>query len=47
MGTANPTLNEKVFTSFGRIRSEEAMTIQGAVNKTAMLLLVTTLRDRR
>ena len=38
MRTANPTLNEKVFTAFGRTRSEEAMSIQGTVNKTAILL---------
>ncbi len=38
MRTANPTLNEKVFTAFGRTRFEEAMSIQGAVNKTAVLL---------
>jgi uncharacterized YccA/Bax inhibitor family protein len=38
MRTANPTLNEKVFTAFGRTRFEEAMTLQGTVNKTAVLL---------
>jgi len=38
MRTANPTLNEKVFTAFGRTRSEQAMSIQGTVNKTAILL---------
>lgn len=38
MRTANPTLNEKVFTSFARTRFEEAMTLQGTVNKTAVLL---------
>src|SRR3990172_7782772 len=38
MRTANPTLNEKVFPAFGPTRSEEAMSIQGAVNKTAVLL---------
>ncbi len=38
MRTANPTLNEKVFTGFGRTRSEHAMSIQGTVNKTAILL---------
>ncbi len=38
MRTANPTLNEKVFTGFGRTRSEQAMSIQGTVNKTAILL---------
>jgi uncharacterized YccA/Bax inhibitor family protein len=43
MRTANPTLNEKVFTAFGRTRSEEAMTIQGTVNKTAILLALTLL----
>ncbi len=43
MRTANPTLNEKVFTAFGRTRSEEAMSIQGTVNKTAILLALTLL----
>ena len=38
MRTANPTLNEKVFTAFGRTVGEQAMTIQGTVNKTAILL---------
>ncbi|HEY7817633.1 MAG TPA: Bax inhibitor-1/YccA family protein [Vicinamibacteria bacterium] len=38
MRTANPTLNEKVFTAFGRTRAEDAMSIQGTVNKTAILL---------
>ena len=38
MRTANPTLNESVFTALGRTRSEEAMTLQGTVNKTAILL---------
>jgi uncharacterized YccA/Bax inhibitor family protein len=38
MRTANPTLNDKVFTAFGRTRAEQAMSIQGTVNKTAILL---------
>jgi uncharacterized YccA/Bax inhibitor family protein len=38
MRTANPTLNERVFTAFGRTRFEEAMTLQGTVNKTGILL---------
>ncbi|MGH9319968.1 MAG: Bax inhibitor-1/YccA family membrane protein, partial [Vicinamibacteria bacterium] len=39
MRTANPTLNEKVFTGLGMVRDRAgAMTIQGTVNKTAILL---------
>jgi uncharacterized YccA/Bax inhibitor family protein len=39
MRTANPTLNEKVFTSLGaRPVGQEAMSVQGAVNKTGILL---------
>jgi uncharacterized YccA/Bax inhibitor family protein len=38
MRTANPTLNDKVFTAYGRARAEQAMSIQGTVNKTAILL---------
>jgi uncharacterized YccA/Bax inhibitor family protein len=41
MRTANPTLNEKVFTAFGGIRpGVDTMTIQGAVNKTGILLVL-------
>jgi uncharacterized YccA/Bax inhibitor family protein len=43
MRTANPTLNEQVFTAFGRARAEQAMSIQGTVNKTAILLALTLL----
>lgn len=39
MRTANPTLNEKVFTAFGAIRpGADTMNIQGTVNKTGILL---------
>jgi uncharacterized YccA/Bax inhibitor family protein len=41
MRTANPTLNEKVFTAFGAIRpGADTMSIQGAVNKTGILLVL-------
>jgi len=40
----NPTLSEKTFTSFERTaRAEEAMTIQGTVNKTIILLALVVL----
>jgi uncharacterized YccA/Bax inhibitor family protein len=38
MRTANPTLNENVFTRLGTIRGVDAMSIQGTVNKTGILL---------
>jgi len=41
--TGNPTLSPKVFTQAGLATSDEAMTVQGTVNKTAFLLLLTTL----
>ncbi len=41
MRTGNPTLTADTFTSAGRaITGEEAMTIQGTVNKTGLLLLL-------
>lgn len=41
MRTANPALNDKTFTGYGRaVALEEAMTIQGTVNKSAFLLLL-------
>ena len=40
MRTANPALNEKVFTQYPRLAVGEAMTIEGTVNKTGLLLLV-------
>jgi len=40
MRTANPALNSKTFTEFGRITdTSQAMSIQGTVNKTALLAL--------
>ena len=40
MRTANPALNSKIFTGFGRISdTAQAMTIQGTVNKAALLTL--------
>ena len=38
--TANPALNSKTFTGFARLADARAMTIQGTVNKTALLLLL-------
>jgi uncharacterized YccA/Bax inhibitor family protein len=38
MRTGNPTLNERTFSRQGAASAEEAMTIQGAVNKTLLLL---------
>src|SRR5689334_1579635 len=47
MRTANPTLNEETFNSFARNgyfnRAAERMTIEGTINKTAILLLLTVL----
>jgi uncharacterized YccA/Bax inhibitor family protein len=41
MRTTNPALNTKVFANVGQVASGEAvMTVQGTVNKTAILLLV-------
>lgn len=41
MRTANPALNSKTFTGFGPVvDAPRAMTIQGTVNKTALLLLL-------
>jgi len=40
MRTANPTLSEKVFTGFARVHGHEAMSIDGTVNKTAILLFL-------
>ncbi|MEP6668248.1 MAG: Bax inhibitor-1/YccA family protein [Chthoniobacter sp.] len=40
--TGNPTLSPKTFTEAGRVMPGEAMTVQGTVNKTAILLLLTT-----
>ncbi|MDR3405178.1 MAG: Bax inhibitor-1/YccA family protein [Chthoniobacter sp.] len=41
--TGNPTLSPKTFTEAGRVMPGEAMTVQGTVNKTAVLLLLTTI----
>jgi len=42
MRSANPTLSDKSFLAYGRaIEAGEAMTIQGTVNKTGVLLLLT------
>ena len=41
MRTANPALNDNTFRGYGRaIASGETMTIQGTVNKAAVLLLL-------
>ena len=40
MRTANPALNSKTFTGLPRTTDARAMTIQGTVNKTALLLLL-------
>jgi uncharacterized YccA/Bax inhibitor family protein len=41
MRTANPALNDNTFRGYGRaIASDETMTIQGTVNRTAVLLLL-------
>ena len=39
METANPALSSNTFTGFGRIAAADAMSIQGTVNKTLVLLL--------
>jgi len=42
MRSANPTLSEKSFAGYGRVmEAGEAMTIQGTVNKTGFLLILT------
>jgi uncharacterized YccA/Bax inhibitor family protein len=41
--TGNPTLSETTFNEAGRVVHGQAMTVQGTVNKTALLLLLTTL----
>jgi uncharacterized YccA/Bax inhibitor family protein len=41
--TGNPTLSETTFTEVGRANRADAMTVQGAVNKTAILLALTTI----
>jgi len=38
----NPTLSQNTFTEVGRVASGETMTVQGTVNKTAILLALTT-----
>lgn len=38
MRTANPALNSKVFQGFGRVDAASAMTVEGTVNKTAIML---------
>ena len=40
MRTANPALNAKTFTGFARVTDTRTMSIQGTVNKTALLLLL-------
>ena len=37
----NPTLSQNTFTEAGRVVTSEAMTVQGTVNKTAILLALT------
>jgi len=39
MRTSNPALNENVFTNVGYVSADEAMTVQGTVNKSFILLL--------
>jgi uncharacterized YccA/Bax inhibitor family protein len=40
--SGNPTLSQNTFTEASRVVSGEAMTVQGTVNKTAILLALTT-----
>jgi uncharacterized YccA/Bax inhibitor family protein len=40
MRTANPALNAKTFTGLAHVTDSRTMTIQGTVNKTALLLLL-------
>lgn len=39
METANPALSSRTFTGFGRVAAADTMSIQGTVNKAAVLLL--------
>ncbi len=39
MRTSNPALNDQTFAQFGYVQAGEAMTVQGSVNKTGILLL--------
>jgi uncharacterized YccA/Bax inhibitor family protein len=39
MRTSNPALNDQTFAQFGYAQTGEAMTVQGAVNKTGILLI--------
>ena len=39
----NPTFNEKTFSNLPAVSRGEAMTVQGTVNKTGFLLILTTL----
>lgn len=41
--TANPALNEKVFTGTSAIASGQAMTLEGSVNKTIWAIAITTI----
>ncbi len=46
MRTANPALNSKTFDTFGiTYAADDVMSIQGTVNKVALLLFFTTLRN--
>ncbi len=40
MRTANPALNDKTFQRIGSVESSNAMTLQGTINKTAIMLLL-------
>ena len=40
MRTANPALNKKTFEQFGSYAAEKAMTLQGTVNRTVILLVL-------
>lgn len=40
MRTANPALNDKTFQQVGTVGYSEAMTVQGTVNKTGLMLLL-------
>ncbi len=40
MRTANPALNDKTFQQLGSVAAADAMTLQGTVNKTGMMLLL-------
>lgn len=39
MRTSNPALNDRTFAQFGYVQTAEAMTVQGTVNKAALLLV--------